>query len=168
MKASSIALRVRVSLDGEARVRVAEVLREHVDPPLVAFWNDFAPDPGRGPHHDPTEVEAQLVAQLDQPVKMLGGKAPKYTVWHCPVRAAPQDPILTDAEWADIARRIVAATGIAPEGDEEACRWLPSTTPTTTSTSPPPSYARTAAAPSATTTSGPSSVRPASSKSATD
>ena len=97
---------------------------EHTDPHLVASWNDFAPDPGRSPHRDPKAVEAQLVAQLDQPVKMLGDKAPQYTVWHCPVRAAPEDPILTDAQWADIARRIVAAAGIAPEGDAEACRWV--------------------------------------------
>jgi hypothetical protein len=97
---------------------------EHIDPHLVASWNDFAPDPGRSPHRNPKEVEAQLAAQLDQPVKMLGDKAPKYTVWHCPVRAAPEDPILTDAQWATIARRIVAAAGIAPEGDTEACRWV--------------------------------------------
>ncbi|QEU97451.1 mobilization protein [Streptomyces kanamyceticus] len=57
-------------------------------------------------------------------MKMLGDKAPKDTVWHCPVRAAPEDPILTDAQWDDIARRIVAAAGIAPTGDEEACRWV--------------------------------------------
>ncbi|WP_329336173.1 relaxase/mobilization nuclease domain-containing protein [Streptomyces sp. NBC_00663] len=97
---------------------------EHIDPHLVASWNDFAPDPGRSPHRDPKEVEDQLAAQLDQPVKMLGDKAPKHTVWHCPIRAAPEDPILTDAQWADIARRIVAAAGIAPEGDTEACRWV--------------------------------------------
>ncbi|MEV6949592.1 mobilization protein [Streptomyces sp. NPDC051172] len=97
---------------------------EHIDPHLVASWNDFAPDPGRSPHRDPKDVEAQLVAQLDQPVKMLGDKAPMHTVWHCPVRAAPEDPILTDAQWADIARRIVAAAGIAPADDEEGCRWV--------------------------------------------
>ncbi|MGW4888774.1 mobilization protein [Streptomyces murinus] len=97
---------------------------EHTDPHLVASWNDFAPDPGRSPHRNPKDVEDQLAAQLDQPVKMLGDKAPTTTVWHCPVRAAPEDPILTDAQWADIARRIVAAAGIAPEGDEEACRWV--------------------------------------------
>ncbi|MEU9200852.1 mobilization protein [Streptomyces sp. NPDC048332] len=97
---------------------------EHTDPHLVASWNGFAPDPGRSPHRNPKQVEDQLAAQLDQPVKMLGDKAPTTTVWHCPVRAAPEDPILTDAQWADIARRIVAAAGIAPEGDEEACRWV--------------------------------------------
>ncbi|MFF7338804.1 relaxase/mobilization nuclease domain-containing protein [Streptomyces sp. NPDC008163] len=97
---------------------------EHTDPHLVASWNSFAPDPGRSPHRDPKDVMARLVAQLDQPVKMLGDKAPRDTVWHCPVRAAPEDPILTDAQWADIARRIVAAANIAPDGDEEACRWV--------------------------------------------
>ncbi|GHI05787.1 hypothetical protein Scel_41080 [Streptomyces cellostaticus] len=97
---------------------------EHIDPHLVASWNGFAPDPGRSPHRNRKDVEDQLAAQLDQPVKMLGDKAPRYTVWHCPVRAAPEDPILTDAQWADIARRIVAAAGIAPDGDEEACRWV--------------------------------------------
>ncbi|MBO1333746.1 mobilization protein [Streptomyces sp. VRA16 Mangrove soil] len=97
---------------------------EHIDPHLVASWNSFAPDPGRSPHRDPKDARDQLVAQLDQPVKMLGDKAPKDTVWHCPVRAAPEDPILSDDQWADIARRIVAAAGIAPTGDEEACRWV--------------------------------------------
>ncbi|WP_327375426.1 relaxase/mobilization nuclease domain-containing protein [Streptomyces sp. NBC_01216] len=97
---------------------------EHTDPHLVASWNGFAPDPGRSPRRNPRDVEDQLAAQLDQPVRMLGDKAPTTTVWHCPVRAAPEDPILTDAQWADIARRIVAAAGIAPEGDEEACRWV--------------------------------------------
>jgi adenosyl cobinamide kinase/adenosyl cobinamide phosphate guanylyltransferase len=43
-------------------------------------------------------------------------------VWHCSVRAAPDDPILADDQWADIARRIVAATGIDP-GDGAGCRW---------------------------------------------
>ncbi|MGW7540350.1 mobilization protein [Streptomyces sp. NPDC054770] len=97
---------------------------EHVDPHLVASWNDFAPDPGRSPHRDPKEVAKQLYTQLDQPVTMLGPRAPKTTVWHCPVRAAPEDPILSDTQWAEIARRIVAAAGVAPAGDTEACRWV--------------------------------------------
>ncbi|GEC04751.1 mobilization protein [Streptomyces spinoverrucosus] len=97
---------------------------EHVDPHLVASWNDFAPDPGRSPHRDPKEVQKQLYTQLDQPVAMLGRQAPKTTVWHCPVRAAPEDPILSDAQLAEIARRIVAAAGVAPAGDTEACRWV--------------------------------------------
>jgi hypothetical protein len=34
-------------------------------------------------------------------------------VRHCPVRAVPEDRYLSDAEWDEIARRIVEAAGIA-------------------------------------------------------
>ncbi|GGK23267.1 mobilization protein [Streptomyces camponoticapitis] len=93
---------------------------EHTDPHLVAAWDAFAPDPGR--HPDATyDHLAQL---LDQPVDTLSpSRRPEQHVWHLSVRAAPEDPLLTDAQWADIARRMVAATGIAPTGDDTACRW---------------------------------------------
>ncbi|MFC9329051.1 relaxase/mobilization nuclease domain-containing protein [Kitasatospora sp. NPDC057015] len=93
---------------------------EHTDQHLVASWNSFAPDPGRNPRH----TIAQLAAQLDQPVKAVGDRAPATTIWHCSVRADPGDRHLDDKEWAVIARRIVHATGIAPEGDTTACRWV--------------------------------------------
>jgi hypothetical protein len=93
---------------------------EHTDQHLVASWNDYAPDPGRNPHH----TIAQLAAQLDQPVKALGDRAPATTIWHCSVRADPGDRHLDDADWAAIARRIVQAVGIAPRGDTTACRWV--------------------------------------------
>ncbi|MFJ3791518.1 relaxase/mobilization nuclease domain-containing protein [Kitasatospora sp. NPDC090091] len=93
---------------------------EHTDQHVVASWNDFAPDPGRNPHH----AIAQLAAQLDQPVKAIGDRAPATTIWHCSVRADPGDRHLADNDWANIARRIVHATGIAPEGDTTACRWV--------------------------------------------
>ncbi|MFB8171447.1 relaxase/mobilization nuclease domain-containing protein [Kitasatospora purpeofusca] len=93
---------------------------EHTDQHLVASWNDFAPDPGRNPHH----TIAQLAAQLDQPVKAVGDRAPDTTIWHCSVRTDPGDRHLDDNDWATIARRIVHATGIAPDGDTSACRWV--------------------------------------------
>lgn len=141
---------------------------EHVDPHLVASWNGFAPDPGRSPHRDPKEVEKQLHTQLDQPVAILGRRAPKTTVWHCPLRAAPEDPILTDAQWAEIALRIVAAAASPPPETQKPAAGWPYATPTTTSTSPPPSSARTAAAPAETTTYAPFRRKPARSKSTTD
>jgi hypothetical protein len=93
---------------------------EHTDQHVVASWNDFAPDPGRNPNH----TIAQLAAQLDQPVKAIGDRAPATTIWHCSVRADPGDRHLDDSDWANITRRIVHATGIAPEGDTTACRWV--------------------------------------------
>ncbi|MCZ4096130.1 relaxase/mobilization nuclease domain-containing protein [Streptomyces sp. H39-C1] len=95
---------------------------EHTDQHLVASWNNFAPDPG--PQPDPA-TEAKLAAQLDLPVNALPqGQRPTETNWHCSVRTAPTDRLLTDDEWADIARRVVAAAGIAPDGDTKACRWI--------------------------------------------
>ncbi|WP_089100626.1 relaxase/mobilization nuclease domain-containing protein [Streptomyces hyaluromycini] len=94
-------------------------LEEHVDPHLVASFDHMAPDPGR----DPSATKKDLAHLLDQPLHLLDAdQRPEKHVWHCSVRAAPDDPILTDDQWADIARRIVAATGIDP-GDGAGCRW---------------------------------------------
>ncbi|GHF41741.1 mobilization protein [Streptomyces mashuensis] len=95
---------------------------EHTDPHLVASWDGFAPDPGRSP--DPCHAKEQLVQALDLRVKQAGNRAPEQYVWHCSIRAAPEDHHLTDEDWADVARRVVAATGIAPDGDPDGCRWV--------------------------------------------
>ncbi|MFJ3791504.1 hypothetical protein [Kitasatospora sp. NPDC090091] len=39
------------------------------------------------------------------------------------MRSDPRHPDLSDAQWADVARRLVTATGLAPEGDPDGCRW---------------------------------------------
>lgn len=98
---------------------------EHTNPHIVAAWDMAgAPDPGR----DPAATYSQLARRLDHHVDLrtreLGGKKPPQHVWHCPVRTAPGDRYLTDTEWAEVARRVVHATGIAPDGDERACRWI--------------------------------------------
>ncbi|MFJ9029027.1 relaxase/mobilization nuclease domain-containing protein [Streptomyces sp. NPDC102274] len=95
---------------------------EHTDPHLVASWDGFAPDPGRT--DDIKATRQRLANALDLRVKQAGDRAPEQHVWHCSVRTAPEDRILTDDEWADIARRVVAATGIAPDGDPDSCRWI--------------------------------------------
>ncbi|MGK5496562.1 relaxase/mobilization nuclease domain-containing protein [Streptomyces sp. URMC 125] len=92
---------------------------EHTDPHLVASFDHLAPGPGR----DPSVTKKDLQRLLDQPLHLLDAdqRSAKH-VWHCSVRAAPDDPILTDEQWAAIARRMVAATGIDP-GDGAGCRW---------------------------------------------
>ncbi|NJP53568.1 mobilization protein [Streptomyces sp. SBST2-5] len=98
---------------------------EHTDPHIVAAWDMAgAPDPGRDPEATYTQLAKRLDHHVDLRTRELGGKKPPQHVWHCPVRTAPGDRYLTDAEWAEVARRVVAATGIAPEGDEKACRWI--------------------------------------------
>ncbi|WP_405811306.1 relaxase/mobilization nuclease domain-containing protein [Streptomyces sp. NBC_01520] len=97
---------------------------EHLDPHLVAAFAMLGmPDPGRDEHATLTE----LGHHLDEPVRLRNsefGKPVTDHVWHCPVRAAPEDRYLSDAEWGEIAQRIVQAASIAPEGDDLACRWI--------------------------------------------
>ncbi|WP_030422100.1 relaxase/mobilization nuclease domain-containing protein [Streptomyces sp. NRRL F-5065] len=93
---------------------------EHTDPHLVASFDGMSPDPGRNPNATLTDLQ-QL---LDQPVMALAKHArPAKHVWHTSVRADPDDRILSDEEWASIARRIVAATGIDPGDGQPGCRW---------------------------------------------
>ncbi|MFB7559787.1 relaxase/mobilization nuclease domain-containing protein [Streptomyces brevispora] len=97
---------------------------EHLDPHLVAGFAMLGmPDPGRDEHATLTE----LGHHLDEPVRLRNsefGKPVTDHVWHCPVRAAPEDRYLSDTEWGEIAQRIVQAAGIAPAGDDLACRWI--------------------------------------------
>ncbi|MEC3995316.1 mobilization protein [Actinacidiphila sp. DG2A-62] len=101
---------------------------EHTDPHIVAaFAMPGIPDPGRAPLDQHHNVLTELADYLDQPVRVreqrTGKKVPQH-VWHCPVRTAPGDRYLTDEEWAEVARRVVHATGIAPDGDDAGCRWI--------------------------------------------
>ncbi|MEU9200392.1 hypothetical protein ACLQ2N_02300 [Streptomyces sp. DT224] len=92
----------------------------HISPRLIA-------GDGRGA---PIELLAEsgslpyLAQALDAPVERLGSRAPERPTWFCSVRSNPQRPDLTDAQWAAVARRLVAVTGVAPDGDPDACRWI--------------------------------------------
>ncbi|MFD4790399.1 relaxase/mobilization nuclease domain-containing protein [Streptomyces sp. NPDC058459] len=93
---------------------------DHTDPHLVASFDGMSPDPGR----DPNATLTDLQRLLDQPMMALAKHArPAKHVWHTSVRADPGDRILSDEEWAGIARRIVAATGIDPGEGQSGCRW---------------------------------------------
>jgi hypothetical protein len=55
----------------------------------------------------------------------MGTWALARPVWHCSVRAAPGDKMLSDEEWAQIAFDVVHRTGLAPSGqDDDAVRWV--------------------------------------------
>ncbi|MFK0284208.1 relaxase/mobilization nuclease domain-containing protein [Streptomyces sp. NPDC090499] len=93
---------------------------EHTDPHLVASWDHNAPDPGR----DPTSTLKQLQQLLDQPVENIDPtERPKKHVWHLSVRNGSEDRTLSDEEWADVARRMVAAAGIDNPEAGPGCRW---------------------------------------------
>ncbi|WP_051838321.1 relaxase/mobilization nuclease domain-containing protein [Streptomyces sp. NRRL WC-3742] len=92
---------------------------EHTDPHIVASWDGFVPDPGR----HPSATLEQLGDALDLHVLQYGRKVNNH-VYHRMIRADPGDRILDDEDWAAIAHRVMAAAGIAPDGDEDACRWV--------------------------------------------
>ncbi|MFP8906179.1 relaxase/mobilization nuclease domain-containing protein [Streptomyces atacamensis] len=93
---------------------------EHTDPHMVAAWDNGVLDPARSSG----ATIPSLAMLLDAPVFALDGKAPKHHVYHVPVRLDPTDRHLTDAEWAEVAREILDAAGIAPKGDPMGARWV--------------------------------------------
>jgi len=97
---------------------------EHTDPHLVAGWRhpaDLEP-PLRA---DGTRDFTKLVGLLLQPQAALGKRAYARPVWHCSMRAAPEDRMLSDDEWAQIAHDVLDRTGLSLYGQEdEAVRWV--------------------------------------------
>ncbi|MFB8023046.1 mobilization protein [Streptomyces rubiginosohelvolus] len=67
---------------------------------------------------------SDLALLLDAPVDALRGPKPAEHVWHVSVRNEPDDRVLSDTEWATVAAEMVAAAGLAPHGDTQACRWV--------------------------------------------
>ena len=97
---------------------------EHTDPHIVAGWRHPADlEPPLRP--DGKRDFTKLVGLLLQPQAALGKRAYAQPVWHCSMRAAPQDRMLSDDEWAQIACEAMHRTGLSPYGQEdEAVRWV--------------------------------------------
>jgi len=100
---------------------------EHQNPHLVASWSGCTPQ-------ELAVVEPEwaglgerdyrgLVAELEAPAR-YAERGERNPVWHCPLRTAPVDRVLTDGEWAEVAVDLMHWTGIAPRGDDGACRWV--------------------------------------------
>jgi Mur ligase family, glutamate ligase domain len=56
----------------------------------------------------------RLAGLLRLPHDALGKWGYAKPVWHCSMRAAPEDRLLSDAEWAGIARDVMHRTGLCP------------------------------------------------------
>ena len=96
---------------------------EHTDPHLVAGFADTAElEPERRPSG--AADLRRLAGLLAQPLAALAGPGYDKSVWHCAVRAAPEDRVLSDAEWAQVAARMMHRTGLAPDGDDLGVRWV--------------------------------------------
>jgi hypothetical protein len=89
---------------------------EHIHPHLVAGFGDPAelePDRRLGGAPD----LRRLAGLLAQPLAALGRPGYDKPVWHCSVRAAPGDRVLSDTEWAGVATEIMHRTGLAPKSE---------------------------------------------------
>ena len=97
---------------------------EHTDPHLIAGWRHAAElEPPLRP--DGRRDFRRLCGLLEQPHAALGPRGFARPVWHCAVRAAPQDRLLSDKEWAQIAGDVMHRTGLALHGQEgDAVRWV--------------------------------------------
>jgi hypothetical protein len=96
---------------------------EHVDPHLVAGFGDPVElAPARRPNG--SFDLGRLTGLLDQPLAAVRGPNYDKPVWHCSVRAAPGDRVLSDEEWAEVAAGIMDRTGLAPQDDEVGVRWV--------------------------------------------
>lgn len=98
---------------------------EHVNPRLVAAWDGAGKlaslEPAVG--SDGKFDVRRMVEFLEQPVR-AGRNPPRLPVWHCSVRNDESDRILTDEQWAHIAREMMAGSGLAQHGDDQAVRWV--------------------------------------------
>jgi hypothetical protein len=96
---------------------------EHTDPHIVAGWRHPAElEPPLRPdgHRD----FRRLRGLLNQPHAAMGAWGLARPVWHCSMRAAPGDKMLSDEEWAQIACDVMHRTGLSPYGqDDDAVRW---------------------------------------------
>ena len=97
---------------------------EHTDPHIVAGWRHPADlEPPLQP--DGKRDFAKLTGLLKQPQAALGERGYARPVWHCSMRAAPDDRMLSDDEWAAIAHEVMPRTGLSPYGQEvQAVRWI--------------------------------------------
>jgi hypothetical protein len=96
---------------------------EHTDPHLVAGFEDpHELEPDLRP--DGSRDLRRLAGLLAQPLALLPGGGCGKPVWHCSVRAAPGDRMLSDAQWGQVATGIMDRTGLAADGDDSGVRWV--------------------------------------------
>jgi MobA/VirD2-like, nuclease domain len=97
---------------------------EHTDPHIIAGWrHPAALEPPLRP--DGKRDFTKLAGLLRQPQAALGDRAYARPVWHCSMRAAPEDRMLSDDDWAGIAHEVMHRTGLSSYGQEdEAVRWI--------------------------------------------
>jgi hypothetical protein len=74
-----------------------------------------------------TVVLPYLALLLDEPIALrkprTGHTAARRLTWHCAVRNT-SGVELDDEDWFELTRDVLSATGIEPDDDPSACRWV--------------------------------------------
>ena len=105
---------------------------EHKSPHLVAAWDlesaaelaTLEPEVLSGDGAHAVRDFRPVTGSMELANALRPASVTARMVWHCPLRVAPGDRSLTDAEWAQVARDVMHRTGIAPHGDSGGCRWI--------------------------------------------
>lgn len=97
---------------------------------MIASWDGrdaVWQSPSTGPSPFDLDLEP-LISALRAPVLAAGldegANRGRGFVWHCSVRVAAEDRVLSDAEWADVARELLDGAGVAVRGDRGGPRWV--------------------------------------------
>ena len=108
---------------------------EHTNPHLVASF-DGSPSRLEPPLRANGKHDLRRVTNLlEEPLYLARARDWDVArpVWHLSLRAAPDDPELGDKQWAELAKGVVAASGLGPElgpdgqevaGGRPGCRWV--------------------------------------------
>ncbi|QIY53409.1 hypothetical protein HEP86_01380 [Streptomyces sp. RPA4-5] len=68
-----------------------------------------------------------LASVLDEPIALrkprTGRAASRRLTWHCSIRNTT-DVELDDDDWFELTHEVLDATGIEPDADPAACRWV--------------------------------------------
>ncbi|MET9430011.1 relaxase/mobilization nuclease [Streptomyces sp. NPDC003036] len=87
---------------------------------VVAHWDqlDLYTDENR------TWTTSDWAQHLAEPLRERPFAAHRHAILHLSVRLHPLDRKLSPAEWSEIAHRLARTAGLAPPGDDRACRWI--------------------------------------------
>lgn len=105
--------------------------QEHVSPRVIASWDgrDAAWQPAKvGPGAFDLEL-GPMIRALRAPAIAAGlaesdDQGKRGYVWHCSARVAAGDRVLTDTEWAQVARELLDGSGVAARSDAGGPRWV--------------------------------------------
>ena len=90
---------------------------------LIASWDEW-PERMEPPIRANGRADTRALVQLLAMTIRGCERAPAEWVFHVALRNAPEDRELSDEEWAAVCVAAVDRTGIAPDGDLAACRWV--------------------------------------------